>query len=114
MAGGVQTFAETGRHSAYTPWPKVAAFDPEVIVVMPCGFDLARTRREAERLRQFPGWNELSAVKNGRVYTVDGNALFNRAGPRIVDSAELLAELIHPEMFPAGSHASLAGSWSPL
>jgi len=99
LAGGVQTFAQAGRHSTYTPWPAVTTFDPEVIVVMPCGFDLARTRREAERLRESPGWSELAAVKNGRVYCVDGNALFNRAGPRIVDSAELLAKLIHPELF---------------
>jgi iron complex transport system substrate-binding protein len=99
LAGGIQTFSQSGRHSTYTPWPAVTAFDPEVIVVMPCGFDLARTRREARRLRDFPRWNELSAVKSGWVYCVDGNALFNRAGPRIVDSAELLARLIHPELF---------------
>jgi iron complex transport system substrate-binding protein len=113
LAGGVQTFAEAGRHSTYTPWRDIAAYDPEVIVVMPCGFDLQRTVREAERLKDLPGWNDLAAVKNGRVYAVDGNALFNRAGPRIVDSAELLALLIHAELFSAG-HQSFDRYWSHL
>jgi iron complex transport system substrate-binding protein len=114
LAGGVQSFAQAGRHSTYTPWAEVAAFDPEVIVVMPCGFDLPRTLREAERLREFAGWTDLSAVRNGRVYAVDGNALFNRAGPRIVDSAELLAKLIHPELFPNETDASADRYWSTL
>jgi iron complex transport system substrate-binding protein len=97
LAGGVQTLAVAGAHSVYTPWDAVVRFDPEVIVVMPCGFDLERTTAEATRLAEFPGWHSLRAVRDGRVYPVDGNALFNRSGPRIVDSLELLARLIHPE-----------------
>lgn len=98
LAGGVQTFTQAGHHSVYTPWDDVVRFDPEVIVVMPCGFDLERTVAEAARLRDFPHWKNLSAVRTGRVYAADGNALFNRSGPRLVESLELLAELIHPEL----------------
>lgn len=98
LAGGVQSFAVAGRHSTYTPWDDVVRFDPEVVVVMPCGFDLERTVVEARRLTEFAGWTTLRAVRDGRVYAVDGNALFNRSGPRIVDSLELLARLVHPEL----------------
>jgi iron complex transport system substrate-binding protein len=115
LAGGVQTFGQAGCHSTYTPWSEVVRFDPEVIVVMPCGFDLARTVREAERLRQLPDWRSLGAVQAGRVYAVDGNALFNRAGPRIVDSAELLARLVRPELFPDTPLAATgSASWARL
>lgn len=98
LAGGVQSFAVAGRHSTYTPWDDVVRFDPEVVVVMPCGFDLERTVVEARRLTEFAEWQSLRAVRDGRVYAVDGNALFNRSGPRIVDSLELLARLVHPEL----------------
>ncbi len=99
LAGGRQSLAVAGRHSAYTPWDAVRRFDPEVIVVLPCGFDLTRTLQEAPRLTELPGWRDLAAVRSGRVFGVDGNALFNRSGPRIVDSLELLAGLLHPDLF---------------
>ncbi len=99
IAGGVQPFARTGEHSGYTAWADVVAFDPQAIVVMPCGFDLPRTLLEARRLPAFPGWHELRAVRDGRVYAVDGNAYFNRSGPRLVESLELLAHLLHPQHF---------------
>lgn len=110
IAGGVQTLAVAGRHSTYTPWDEVRTFDPEVIIVMPCGFDLPRTVVEAARLPELPGWSQLAAVRAGRVFAVDGNALFNRSGPRIVDSLELLASLIHPDLHgraPATAYATL-------
>ena len=96
LAGGVQAGAVAGAHSTYTDWEAIRTFDPEVLVVLPCGFDLARTLREAETLRDLPGWPEVTAVRTGEVYAVDGNALFNRSGPRIVDSLELLSQLVHP------------------
>ena len=99
LAGGRQSLAVGGRHSVYTPWDDVRRFDPEVIVVLPCGFDLRRTLQEAPRLLELPGWRDLAAVRSGRVFGVDGNALFNRSGPRIVDSLELLAGLLHPDLF---------------
>jgi iron complex transport system substrate-binding protein len=94
-------------------WDDVIAFAPEVIVVMPCGFDLRRTVEEAQRvLPGRTGWDALPAVRRGRVHAVDGNAYFSRPGPRIVDSLELLAELIHPEIFagwgPRGAWQQLA------
>jgi iron complex transport system substrate-binding protein len=98
LAGGLQTLAVSESHSVYTPWDDVVRFDPEVVVVMPCGFDLERTVAESSRLTEFPGWTNLRAVRDGRVYCVDGNALFNRSGPRIVNSLELLARLVHPEL----------------
>lgn len=97
-AGGVQPLSVVGHHSTYTPWDDVVRFDPEVIVIMPCGFGLDRTIAEAKRLTEFAHWHELRAVQKGRVYAVDGNSLFNRSGPRLVDSLELLASLLHPEL----------------
>lgn len=99
LAGGRQAWAVAGRHSTYTAWDDVRAADPEVIVVMPCGFDLSRTLCEAASLSELPGWRELTAVRAGRTFAVDGNALFNRSGPRLVDSLELLAGLLQPELF---------------
>ena len=103
LAGGRQTWAVAGRHSTYTAWEDVRLADPEVIIVMPCGFDLSRTLREAASLSELPGWSEISAVRAGQVFAVDGNALFNRSGPRLVDSLELLAQLVHPELHPSAS-----------
>ena len=106
LAGGVQAGATVGEHSTYTDWESIRTFDPEVLVVLPCGFDLQRTLREATVLRDLPGWHEVAAVRAGEVYAVDGNALFNRSGPRIVDSLELLSQLVHPESHGDGSRAT--------
>ena len=99
LAGGRCGLTRSGARSEYTDWDDVVAFDPEVIVVMPCGFDLTRTLDEARDLPRLGSWSMLTAVKNKRVYAVDGNAYFNRSGPRIVDSLEILAALIHPTVF---------------
>ena len=88
-----------GQHSAYADWKGIAEFDPRVVVIMPCGFDLERTITEAQVLPSVAGWSELSAVREGRVFAVDGNAYFNRSGPRLVDSLEILAHLFHPDLF---------------
>ncbi len=98
IAGGRHDLTQDGRHSSYTSWDAVAEYDPEVVVVMPCGFDLARTVSEAESLSKVDCFRQLTAVKNGRVFAVDGNAYFNRSGPRIVDSLEILAHLLHPDL----------------
>lgn len=97
LAGGRCDLVEAGLHSTFANWDEVVAFDPEVVVVMPCGFDLKRTLAEAPTLRTFPGWSEISAVRSGRVYAVDGNAYFNRSGPRLVDSLEILASMIRDD-----------------
>ena len=79
-------------------WEAVREHDPEFIIVMPCGFDLARTRQEMLSLTRRPDWAKLRAVKNAHVYLVDGNQYFNRPGPRLIDSMEILAEIIHPQV----------------
>ncbi len=98
MAGGMSRLGTAGIHSPYVQWEEIQQEDPELLVIMPCGFDLARTMHEAKWLTALSGWQDLAAVRNQRVYAVDGNAYFNRTGPRMVESLELLAHLIHPAL----------------
>jgi iron complex transport system substrate-binding protein len=95
MAGGRNLFGEAGRHSPWMQWEDLVAADPDVIILAPCGFDLARTEQEAYWMTARPGWNELRA----RVYLADGNQYFNRPGPRVVETLRILAEILHPESF---------------
>jgi iron complex transport system substrate-binding protein len=83
-------------------WEDLRAADPDAIVVLPCGFDIARTRREMPALTERPGWRDLRAVRESRVYLTDGNQYFNRPGPRIAESLEILAEILHPDQFQFG------------
>jgi iron complex transport system substrate-binding protein len=99
MAGGYDGLGGMGQPSRRTTWAEIRSFAPEVLVVMPCGFDLARTLHELDRTPLPPEWGTLPAVQAGRVYAVDGSAYFNRPGPRLVDGLELLACIIHPELF---------------
>ena len=101
MAGGENLFGSAGAHSPWLEHDALYASDPDVIVVAPCGFDLARTRREMPPLSQRPQWNALRAVNDGRVYLTDGHHFFNRPGPRLAESLEILAEVLHPESIPA-------------
>ncbi|MEM9483974.1 MAG: cobalamin-binding protein [Cyanobacteria bacterium P01_F01_bin.116] len=96
MAGGHPLFGHGGRHSPWIAWDDLTAADPDVLVVMPCGYDLQEGRRAIDQLGQLPSWQSLNAVKAGRVFVVDGNQYFNRPGPRLVDSLEILAEILHP------------------
>ncbi len=102
MAGGENLFGEAGAHSPWMEWEDLQAKDPEVIAVLPCGFDLARTRQEMGALVAKPGWKGLRAVRDGRVVLTDGNQYFNRPGPRIAESLEILAEVLHPSAFDFG------------
>lgn len=102
LAGGVNLFGEAGKHSPWMPFEDLYREDPDVIIVMPCGFDLERTRREMSALTSRPGWDRLRAVRNGRVHIADGNAYFNRPGPRLVEAIEMLAEAIQPAAFSFG------------
>ncbi|OKH13165.1 cobalamin-binding protein [[Limnothrix rosea] IAM M-220] len=100
LAGGENILGHQGQHSPYVNWDDLRDADPDMVVVMPCGFDLARTRQEMlADLAQHPQWRQLRAVKNDHLYICDGNAYFNRPGPRLVDSLEILAEIMHPEIF---------------
>ncbi len=102
IAGGNPLFGALGKHSPYLEWDQLVAADPQIIIIMPCGFDLDRTHQETQQLTQRLEWSSLQAVRNGKVYLADGNSYFNRPGPRLVDSLEILAEILHPEMFNFG------------
>jgi iron complex transport system substrate-binding protein len=102
LAGGRNLFGEPGRHSPWLEWEKLADADPDVIVLTPCGFNLARTRAESKSLAENPAWTALRAVKSKNVFLTDGNYYFNRPGPRLVDSIEILAEILHPKSFSFG------------
>lgn len=100
LAGGHDDLGRHGSFSYEITWDAIAEYDPEVLVLMPCSFDLERTLREAEPLRRLPWWNRLTAVRRGRVYAADGGRYFSRHSPRIVDGVEILGEMLHPELFP--------------
>ncbi len=102
MAGGKNLFGERGQHSDWMTWEQVREANPDFLILMPCGFDIARTVEELGLLRQKSGWAKLKAVKNNQVVVVDASAYFNRPGPRLVDSLETLGEIIHPEFFQFG------------
>lgn len=114
LAGGTDPFGTTGERAAVLSWPALAMADPDAIVFMPCGFGLERTRCEAEALAaRHPEWDSLKAVRNGRVYVTDGNAFFNRPGPRLVESAEILAEILHPGFFTQ-RHRNIGWAFFPV
>ena len=99
MAGALNLFGQAGAHSPWMSWEQLVKADPDVIVSMPCGFDLARTCAEMYWLDRRPEWPKLRAVQTGQVYLADGNQYFNRPGPRIVESLRILAEILHPQVF---------------
>ncbi len=102
LAGGESVLGEAGQHSPWMSWEDLQHADPDVIILMPCGFDMARTLREINLLTEHPAWSTLRAVCAGHVYVTDGNQYFNRSGPRLVDSAEILAEILFPERIDFG------------
>jgi iron complex transport system substrate-binding protein len=98
VAGGEELFARSGEPSARLSWDEVFEAAPEVIVLMPCGFDANRAIEEASRvLPGLPGWDDLPAVQAGRVWAVDANSYFSRPAPRLVEGVEILASILHPE-----------------
>jgi|RhiMetdeSRZDD1v2_1073273.scaffolds.fasta_scaffold555994_2 iron complex transport system substrate-binding protein len=98
-AGGINLFGEAGKHSPWMTWDELASSDPDIIIVTPCGFDINRTLEEMSLLASRPGWSTLKAVRKGRVIVADGNQYFNRPGPRLLESLEILAEVFHPDTF---------------
>lgn len=102
LAGGENLFGAAGRHSPWLTLDELAASDPDIILVLPCGFDIARTRVELATLAERPAWRRLRAVRDGRIFLCDGNSYFNRPGPRLADSLEILAEILHPRHFAFG------------
>lgn len=105
-AGGVNLFGTAGKHSPYMEWDALWASDPDRIVVMACGYDIATAQRELPALVRQPGWSTLRAVRERQVYLTDGNQYFNRPGPRLAESLEILAEITHPDVFHFGHEGS--------
>ncbi|MEX2113616.1 MAG: ABC transporter substrate-binding protein, partial [Pirellulales bacterium] len=114
LAGGQSGLSRPGVHSTYADWQAIVDYDPQVIVIMPCGFDLARAIDEAQVLPGFPGWHAMSAVRQQRVYAADGNAYFNRSGPRLIDSLAILSHLVQPKLFPEPADETAARAWRRL
>jgi iron complex transport system substrate-binding protein len=100
LAGGVDGLGHEGQKSVTLRWEQVIEWQPEVVVISCCGFTAERALEETHVLRDVPGWGELPAVRNGRVHVTDGASYFSRPGPRLVDSLELLAHVIHPDVHP--------------
>jgi iron complex transport system substrate-binding protein len=111
LAGGWELLGAEGGRSVETTWGAVAEVDPAIIVLMPCGFDLATTVREWDRTPLPPGWGDLRAVRDGQLFAVDGSAYFSRPGPRVIDGIEVLAEIIDPAAFDG---IAPADSWARL
>jgi iron complex transport system substrate-binding protein len=110
-AGGWELLGADGDSSRQTTWDAVAEVDPEMLLLLPCGFHLAETQAEWSRTRRPPGFADLDAVRRDQVFALDGSAYFSRPGPRVVDGIELLAEIFDPQAFV---DVAPPGSWAPV
>ena len=99
LAGGINCFGDKEMGSFPIEWEAVVESQPDVIVLMPCGFDVKRGLQDLPIIAEKEGWDSLPAVKNNRVYVIDASAYTSRSGPRLVVGLEILAEMIHPELF---------------
>ncbi|HEX2226516.1 MAG TPA: cobalamin-binding protein [Candidatus Binatia bacterium] len=108
LAGAEDVLGRAGESSARIEWRNVVDAKPDVLLLMPCGFDLRRTVREATPLRRLEGWSDLPAVRSANVFALNGNAYFSRPGPRLIDGLEMLARILHPNDF--SEEASPAGA----
>ncbi len=99
MAGGENCFGDKETGSFQLDWDAVVASQPEVIILMPCGFDVKRAMQDLPLVSEREEWSSLPAVKNNRVYAIDAGAYTSRSGPRLVVGLEIMAEMIHPELF---------------
>jgi iron complex transport system substrate-binding protein len=102
MAGGTNLFGTAGEHSPWMEFGELTSKDPDVILISPCGFNMERAAQDFPALTARPQWPKMRAVRSQRVFLADGNQYFNRPGPRIVESLEILAEIVHPELFRFG------------
>jgi iron complex transport system substrate-binding protein len=110
-SGGWDLLGREGEKAVASTWPAIHEMDPEMLILMPCGFHLAETVAQWERTPRPPMWDEIEAVRRGQVFAVDGSAYFSRPGPRIIDGMELLAEIFDPDGF---AETSPLGSWTPI
>jgi iron complex transport system substrate-binding protein len=113
LAGGEYALAQSGRHSVCVSWKTVRHYNPQVLLVAVCGFDLSRTLGEAQQLQRLPGWHDLAAVAEGRVWVLDGDVHFNCPSPGVVDTLELLVHLLHPQRVAAPTKVR-AETWCPF
>lgn len=97
LAGGIEGIGLPGKPSQRVAWSEIVEFDPEVLVIACCGFNVERTLRDLPLLRQHPGFEQLTCVRDDRVYVIDGNAYFSRPGPRLVEGLEILSQTLHPD-----------------
>ncbi len=111
MAGGLDLFGVAGQHAPRLTVKTLCEKNPDVLIVMCCGWSLEKNRSQMPVLTSLPGWQDLKAVQSGRVYLTEGNQYFNRPGPRLVESLEILAEILHPEVFSFGH---LNTGWQPF
>ena len=95
MAGGINLFGEAGKHSPWMQYKDLIEKDPHTIIIMPCGYNIQKSIIEIDSLIKQKGWKEINAVQNDKVYITDGNQFFNRPGPRIIESLEILIEIFH-------------------
>jgi iron complex transport system substrate-binding protein len=114
LAGGTCALGVAGAHSTTLPWQALRDADPDVIVVAPCGFGIDRTLAEMPSLAAHPDWAGLAAVRAGRVYVADGNLYFNRSGPLLFDTPEILAEILHPDAFAPAHEGTVWRRWPNL
>ena len=108
MAGAVDALKADPGKSHWIQWADVAEADPDIVILIPCGFELERVLTEAKTPAVWPHLKDLRATREGSLFAVDGHHLFNRPGPRLVDSLEVLAELLHPESFQFEATARFA------
>jgi iron complex transport system substrate-binding protein len=113
LAGGQTVFGQPGEHAPWITWEALAAADPDMLILMPCGFSMARIQEELTVLTQHPLWTQLRSVQRQQVYLTDGNQFFNRPGPRLVESLEILAEIFHPSHFHFGHEGHGWRQWAP-
>jgi len=99
IAGGENLLSEAGKHSPWINWNEIQKADPDILLILPCGYMIDKTLQEMDVLTRLQGWDQLTAVKKNQIYIVDGHHYFNRPGPRITDSATILAEIFHPCLF---------------
>lgn len=100
FSGGMEMLGVAGARSQSVSWEQLIAVDPEVLLIACCGFDVERSIEDVSRLTERPGWRSLSCVASERVYVIDGSAYCNRPGPRLLDSLEMIAHTLHPEIHP--------------
>ncbi len=113
LAGGQSAFGEPGAHAPWITWDALAQANPDMLILMPCGFSMSRIEKEMHILTENPAWPTLKAVQQGHVYMTDGNQFFNRPGPRLIESLEIFAEIFHLTRFNFGHEGIGWRRWIP-